>query len=134
MNLSEASELLLSIAGMRVELHETRSASFNRWLVGEHVIAWHRALSKKDLQALTLAARASGREVSAGVLAGDVMAIHTDNVEEKEAWILEAPETCFDSPHFAGYPAVLIDVERADRQVVLEIADGHADRIKAASN
>lgn len=130
MNLSEASELLLTIDGMSVELHETRSASFNRWRIEDHVIAWHRPLSNKDLRALSDAATLAGRALSAGVLAGEVIAIHTDGVEEKQAWILEAPDTCFESAHFAGYPAVLIDLENADPQVLFEIADAAADRCR----
>ena len=38
-----------------------------------------------------------------------------------EAWIQTKSTSCFDSPHFYGYPAVLIDLERADSQVVFEL-------------
>ena len=130
MNLSEASQLLLGISGVRVETHATRTSSFDRWLVGQHVIAWHRPLIKKDLNALELTARTTGKELSAGILAGDVIAVQVADLGEKAAWILAAPRTCFDSPHFAGYPAVLIDLQKADPQVVLEIADAAADRVK----
>ncbi len=130
MNLSEASQLLLGISGMKVQLHETRSSSLNRWMIGEHVIAWHRPLSKKDVTALERTALTSGEELSAGIRSGDVIAVYVADLGEKEAWILAAPRTCFDSPHFAGYPAVLIDLQRADPQVLLEIADAAADRVK----
>jgi hypothetical protein len=32
-----------------------------------------------------------------------------------------APGVCFDSPHFANYPAVLVNLELADEQLVREL-------------
>ena len=116
MNLEDASQLLLRISGNRVERHVTKTQSFLRWRVGDSVIAWERPLSKKD-------ADATG-------VSGEVLAINVSDVGEKQAWMQAAPQTCFDSPHFAGYPAVLIDLENADPQVLLEIAEAAADRVK----
>jgi len=119
MNIDQASELLLSIDGMTRVLHTTKTATFDRWQVGDVVIAWHRPLNKKDLAAL-------GARVSAGVARGDVLAMHVTDLGEKQAWLQAAPGTCFDTPHFKNYPAVLINLEHADPQVLLEIAETYA--------
>ena len=83
---------------------------------GETEIAWQRPLSKKDMLAL-------GDKAPRG----DVLAIHVDSVATKQAWISSAPESCFDSAHFANYAAVLIDLERCDLQVVFELLSEHLD-------
>ena len=117
MNLDDADALLQAITGVMRELHVTSSSTFSRWLISSHVIAWERPLSKKD--------------VAATGVAGEVLAVHVADLGEKTAWMLAAPQTCFDSPHFAGYPAVLIDLENADPQVLFEIADATAERLAA---
>ena len=118
MNIDEVDSLLQTIPNVARELHVTRSASFNRWLIAGHVIAWERPLSKKD--------------VAATGVTGEVLAVHVADVGDKSAWMLAAPRTCFDSPHFAGYPAVLIDVKNADPQVLFEIAEATAERVGAS--
>ncbi|MEY4741872.1 MAG: hypothetical protein RL672_622 [Actinomycetota bacterium] len=80
------------------------------WNAPHKTAAWERPLSKKDLAAL-------GDRAPRGA----VLAIHTADVTEKLAWIETAPATCFDSPHFAGYPAVLVNLDTADAQVVFEL-------------
>ena len=79
-------------------------------------IAWQRPLSKKDMTALCEKAPA-----------GDVLAIHVDSVADKEAWIASEQNSCFDSPHFANYPAVLIDLSKCDLEVVFELLGQHLD-------
>lgn len=73
-------------------------------------VIWERPLSKKDLMAL-------GDKAPKGA----VLAIHTTDLTEKLAWIETEPVTCFDSPHFTGYPAVLVNLDTADPQVVFEL-------------
>ena len=114
MNLEDASRLLLTLEGVRVERHTTKTQDFLRWLVGDVVIAWERPLSKKDA-------------IATGVTS-QVLAVHVADLGEKTAWLNEAPDTCFDSPHFAGYPAVLVNLDSADAQVLLEIADAAVER------
>ena len=82
----------------------------------ETEIAWQRPLSKKDMLAL-------GDQAPRG----DVLAIHVDSVATKQAWISSAPKSCFDSPHFESYAAVLVDVEQCDLQVVFELLSEHLD-------
>ena len=80
------------------------------WSSAGETTAWERALSKKDL--LALGDRAP---------IGAVLAIRTADLVTKLAWIQTEPRSCFDSPHFNGYPAVLIDLDQADSQVVFEL-------------
>ena len=80
------------------------------WCVKGKAVAWERPLSKKDMAALGDAAPA-----------GRVLAVHVPDVGVKQAWINAAPGVCFDSPHFATYPAVLVNLELADEQLVREL-------------
>ena len=80
------------------------------WCVKGKAVAWERPLSKRDMAALGDAAPT-----------GRVLAVHVPDVGHKKAWMNAAPAVCFDSPHFANYPAVLVDLELADEQVVREL-------------
>jgi len=79
-------------------------------------VIWQRPLSKKDLVALGDRAPI-----------GEVLAIHTADLLEKAGWLEIEPATCFDSPHFNGYPAVLVDLAKADPQVVFELMSAAAE-------
>lgn len=83
--------------------------------------AWERPLSKKDMMALGDSAPH-----------GQVLAIHTVDLPTKLAWIQTEPRTCFDSPHFSHYPAVLVNLETADPQVVFELLSAAAELSNAA--
>lgn len=88
--------------------------SKREWCLNGKAIAWERPLSKKDLQAL-------GEKAPKG----RVLAVHMPDMITRDAWIQTVPVICFVSAHFASYPAVLIDLELADEQLVREVfADG----------
>ena len=72
-----------------------------KWQVGDKTAAWQRPLSKKDLAAL-----------GADAPTGEVLAVHVADVGVKTDWVSSHAE-CFDSPHFSGYPAVLVDLSKA---------------------
>jgi hypothetical protein len=80
------------------------------WCVKGKAVAWERPLSKKDLAALADVAPK-----------GRVMAVHVEDLGVKQAWIESVPGVCFTSPHFNNYPAVLVDMELADEQLVREL-------------
>jgi hypothetical protein len=75
-------------------------------------LAWERPLSKKDMLALGSAAPVGG-----------VLAVHVGDLGIKEAWLAAEPGFLFSSPHFDGYPAVLVDLEQADIGVLRELLD-----------
>lgn len=82
------------------------------WCVRGKAIAWERPLSKRDLTALGDAAPR-----------GDVLAVHVSDLVVRDAWVQTVPDACFVSAHFANYPAVLVDMEKADKQVLRELLE-----------
>lgn len=80
------------------------------WCVNKKAIAWERPLSKKDMSAL-------GENAPKGA----VMAVHVEDLITRDAWVQTVPGACFVSNHFANYPAVLVDLEKADLQLVTEL-------------
>ena len=75
-------------------------------------VAWQRPLSKKDMAAL-----------GASAPKGEVLAVHVDDLGVKEAWLAAEPGTLFTTPHFDNYPAVLVDLELANIELLRELID-----------
>ena len=86
--------------------------SLREWCFEGRAVAWERPLSKKDL--VLLGDRAPK---------GRVLAIKMPNLETRDAWLQTVPGPCFVSHHFLNYPAILVDLEIADEQLVLELFD-----------
>ena len=73
-------------------------------------VAWERPLSKRDIAAL-----------GSNAPVGRVMAVRVPDLQVRDLWISKAPQACFTSLHFATYPAVLVDMEKADEALVREL-------------
>jgi hypothetical protein len=73
-----------------------------RWLVRGKNFAWERPLRKADLAALGDSAPS-----------GPVLGVYVPDLGVKEALITDDPRVYFTTPHFDGYPAVLVDLEQA---------------------
>lgn len=82
-----------------------------QWCYQGRAIAWERPLSKKDMALLADQAPK-----------GRVLAVHMPDLETRDAWI-NTEAACFVSNHFNNYPAVLVDLEKADQQLVRELFD-----------
>lgn len=82
-----------------------------QWCYQGRAIAWERSLSKKDMALLADKAPK-----------GRVLAVHMPDLETRDAWASTEP-ACFVSDHFKSYPAVLVDLEVADDQLVRELFD-----------
>ena len=67
------------------------------WKVRTKAFAWERPLRKKDLDHLGDAAPD-----------GPVLCVRTDSVGGKETLLADSPHIYFTTPHFNGYPAVLV--------------------------
>jgi hypothetical protein len=67
------------------------------WRVGDRLVVWERPLRRSDLATL-------GDAAPTGV----VVAARVADEGVKSALIAAAPEVYFTTPHFDGYPAVLI--------------------------
>ncbi len=72
--------------------------------------AWERPLRKGDIEALGDAAPD-----------GDVLAARVPDVGAKEALVADDPDVYFTTPHFEGYPAILVRLERISEDDLVEL-------------
>jgi hypothetical protein len=83
------------------------------WQIGEQTFAWERPLRKSDLAAL-------GDDAPKGA----ILAVHVPDLETKDALVTQRPAIYFTTPHFRGYPAVLVRLgkirERELRTLLVE--------------
>ena len=74
---------------------------------------WERPLRRADLQALADAAPT-----------GPILGARVEHLVAKEALLANAPDIYFTTPHFDGYPAVLVRLERIPvnelRELIIE--------------
>jgi hypothetical protein len=104
------------VASVVGELQLTEERSPHEWRVGKKLIAWERPLRKSDRDALT----ALGVEPPQG----DILGVRVPDEGVKFALIADEPELYFTTPHFDGYPAVLVKLaaidERGLRELIVE--------------
>ena len=104
------------VASVVGELQLTEERSPHEWRVGKKLIAWERPLRKSDYDALT----ALGVEPPQG----DILGVRVPDEGVKFALIADEPELYFTTPHFDGYPAVLVKLaaidERGLRELIVE--------------
>ncbi len=104
------------VAGIVGELPLTEERAPHDWRVGKKLIAWERPLRKSDREALA----ALGIEPPEG----DILGIRVADEGIKFALIADEPRVYFTTPHFDGYPAVLVNLAEIDelglREVITE--------------
>jgi hypothetical protein len=71
------------------------------WIVKDKLFVWERPLRRSDLRALGDAAPE-----------GPILGARVEHLVAKDALIADNPEVYFTTPHFDGYPAVLVLLER----------------------
>ena len=71
------------------------------WRVRDKLFVWDRPLRQKDLDALGESAPA-----------GPVLGARVEHLVAKEALLADDPSVYFTTPHFDGYPAVLVNLDR----------------------
>jgi hypothetical protein len=83
------------------ETTEVESRGLRQWRVKDKLFVWERPLRRSDLAAL--GDRAPG---------GPILGARVEHLVAKEALLADDPEVFFTTPHFDGYPAVLVRLER----------------------
>jgi hypothetical protein len=95
--------------GLPGTTEEKTSSANAAWIVNKKFFAWERPLRPSDIAALGNAAPK-----------GPILGVRTSDLEMKEALLLSNPRVYFTTPHFDGYPAVLI---RLDKIAAKELKD-----------
>ncbi|MCV7100411.1 MmcQ/YjbR family DNA-binding protein [Mycobacterium palustre] len=85
------------------ELALTAEPAPHEWRVGRKLLAWERPLRLSDREALT----ASGVRPPEG----DILGVRVSDEDVKFALIADEPDVYFTTPHFDGYPAVLVRLD-----------------------
>lgn len=92
---------------------EEKSREHRAWLVNDKFFVWERPLRRSDIAAL-----------GAGAPAGPILGVRTADLEMKEAVLASDTRVYFTTPHFDGYPAVLVQLDKIGindlRDIILE--------------
>src|SRR5829696_2450864 len=83
------------------ETSERDSRGTRQWLVKDKLVVWERPLRRADYEALGDAAPD-----------GPILGARVEHLVAKEALLADDSGVYFTTPHFAGYPAVLVRLDR----------------------
>jgi hypothetical protein len=89
---------------------EDVSRGLATWNVGGKGFVWERPLRQADLRAL-------GDRAPQGPILG----ARVEHLVAKEALLADAPDVFFTTPHFDGYPAVLVRLDRIGLEDLREL-------------
>jgi hypothetical protein len=98
------------IASALPEVEETTSRDHAFWRVRDKGFVWERPLRDSDYRALGDTAPD-----------GPILGARVEDLLAKEALIADDPDVFFTTPHFDGYPAVLIQLDRVSLEVLEEV-------------
>jgi hypothetical protein len=82
------------------ETSEGESRGLLRWTVKDRFFVWERPLRRSDLEAL-------GDDAPDGAILG----ARVEHLGAKEALLADASGVFFTTPHFDGYPAILVRLD-----------------------
>jgi hypothetical protein len=83
------------------ETDERLSRGQRQWRVKDKLFVWERPLRPKEIDAL-------GADAPDGPILGG----RVEHLVAKEALLADDPRVYFTTPHFDGYPAILVRLER----------------------
>lgn len=111
LTIDQVAELALSFP----EVTEGMRWGNRTWSVAGKAFAWERPLTKADVKRLG----------DARVPDEPIVAIRTEDLQDKEAILGGEPAGAFDIQHFANYPAYLLELKETTAEAVREaITDG----------
>ena len=100
------------------ETSEKQSWGHASWRVRDKGFVWERPLRKSDLEALGDSAPD-----------GPILGVRVENLMAKDALLASDPDVYFTTPHFDGYPAVLVQLDRISEDELTEaIVEAWLDR------
>jgi hypothetical protein len=91
---------------------EERGDGKAAWIVNKKFFTWERPLRAADVAALGDAAPD-----------GPILGVRTHDLEMKEAMLQSDPKIYFTTPHFDGYPAVLIRLDKIPARELKEVVE-----------
>jgi hypothetical protein len=92
------------------EATERTSRDMRQWRVKDKLFVWERPLRRSDLEAL-----------GAGAPDGPILGARVEHLVAKEALLANDDGVFFTTPHFDGYPAVLVRLERIAVEALDEV-------------
>jgi hypothetical protein len=108
-------EWIAHLASSFPEVTETTHWGNRTWQVAGKPFVWERAFSKADIK------RFGERRIPDE----PVIAIRTEDMQDKAAILASEPPGAFDIEHFANYPAYLVELARASEEQVRDlVTDG----------
>jgi hypothetical protein len=92
------------------EASERVRSDRRQWRVREKLFVWERPLRPKEIEALGPAAPE-----------GPILGARVEHLAAKEVLLAGEPGVFFTTPHFDGYPAVLVRLERIGVEGLTEV-------------
>jgi hypothetical protein len=92
------------------ETSEAQSRGLAQWRVKDKGFVWERPLRRSDLEALGDAPPD-----------GPILGVRVEHLMAKEALLASDPDVYFTTPHFDGYPAVLVQLDRISEEELTEV-------------
>ena len=92
------------------ETTEAISRDLRHWRVKDKGFVWERPLRRSDLEAL-----------GDGAPDGPILGARVEHLVAKEALLADDPGVFFTTPHFDGYAAVLVRLDRIDLEDLDEL-------------
>jgi hypothetical protein len=92
------------------ETSEAISRENRHWRVKDKGFVWERPLRRSDLEAL-----------GDGAPDGPILGVRVEHLGAKEALLADDPSVYFTTPHFDGYPAVLVQLDRISPEDLQEL-------------
>ena len=92
------------------ETTEGEARGLRRWQVKDKLFVWERPLRRSDLEALGDAAPD-----------GEILGARVEHLVAKEAMLADPSGVFFTTPHFDGYPAILVRLDEIARDDLEEV-------------